>query len=135
MINLPPYALALDMRYADVPDGNQGSGDSAAPIICMPFGQKVQGRPGFLHGGSISALLEMAAITAIHSELERRGDDQRIRQANVTLDFMRGGVQKDTFGQGEVTRLGRTMANVSARLWQDDPEHIIAQAYMHYLIG
>lgn len=132
MIDLPPYALALDMRYVDAPGGNR---DSAAPIIRMPYGQKVQGRPGFLHGGAISALLEMAAITAIHGELERRGDDQRIRQVNVTLDFMRGGVQKETFGQGEITRLGRTMANVSAHLWQDDPERIIARAHMHYLIG
>ena len=130
MTVLPPYADALGMIVAE-----QEGADSAAHIICMPFQGKVQGRPGFLHGGAISALLEVAAITAIHNELKQRGSDARIRQVNVTIDFMRGGVEKDTFGQGEITRLGRTMANVSARLWQDDPDRIIAEAYMHYLIG
>jgi len=140
MIELPPYAKALDMRIADAVDtGIDGTGESSAdaqpPIIQMPYATKVQGRPGFLHGGAISALLEMAAIAAIRNELQHRGSDARIRQVNVTIDFMRGAANTDTFGQGEITRLGRNMANVSARLWQDDPDRIIAQGHMHYLIG
>ena len=44
-----------------------------APVIAMPFADKVQGRPGFLHGGAISGLLEMAAVAAIHRALQRQG--------------------------------------------------------------
>ncbi|MBL0924476.1 MAG: PaaI family thioesterase [Sphingomonadaceae bacterium] len=123
---LPPYALALDMRVVDEMDG--------APVIAMPFADKVQGRPGFLHGGAISGLLEMAAVAAIHRALRAKNSDSAIKQVNVTIDFMRGGTGQMTYAVGEVTRLGRTMANVEARAWQDDADKPIAMGYMHYLI-
>jgi uncharacterized protein (TIGR00369 family) len=123
---LPPYALALDMAVVDEIDG--------APVISMPFADKVQGRPGFLHGGAISGLLEMAAVAAIHRALRAKGSDSGIKQVNVTIDFMRGGLGQPTFAIGEVTRLGRTMANVEARAWQEDSDKPIAMGYMHYLI-
>ena len=123
---LPPYARALDMRIVDELDG--------APVIAMPFADRVQGRPGFLHGGAISGLLEIAAIAAIHRALRAKGSDSAIKQVNVTVDFMRGGVDHITFAVGEVTRLGRTMANVEAQAWQEDRDKPIAMGYMHYLI-
>lgn len=123
---LPPYAMALDMKIVDAIDG--------APVIAMPFADKVQGRPGFLHGGAISGLLEMAAVAAIHKALRASGNDSAIKQVNVTIDFMRGGLGQMTYAVGEVMRLGRTMANVEARAWQDDRAKPIAMGTMHYLI-
>ena len=123
---LPPYARALDMAVVDELDG--------VPVIGMPFTDRVQGRPNFLHGGAISGLLEIAAIAAIHQALRAKGSDSAIKQVNVTVDFMRGGVSQMTFAVGEVTRLGRTMANVEARAWQEDRDKPIAMGYMHYLI-
>jgi uncharacterized protein (TIGR00369 family) len=123
---LPPYARALDMTVVDNIDG--------APVIGMPFADRVQGRPDFLHGGAISGLLEIAAIAAIHQALRTKGSDSNIKQVNVTVDFMRGGANHMTFAVGEVTRLGRTMANVEARAWQEDQDKPIAMGYMHYLI-
>lgn len=127
IVMLAPYARALDMRVHD---------DSGfAPIILMPYADKVQGRPGYLHGGAISGLLEMAAVAAIHKALSERGNDAPIKQVNVTIDFMRAGLPEDTFAVGIVTRLGRTMANVDAHAWQGSgPEKPIAIAHMHYLI-
>ncbi|HNW17505.1 MAG TPA: PaaI family thioesterase [Sphingorhabdus lacus] len=125
-IGLPPYALALDMEVVDRID--------STPVIGMPFADKVQGRPGFLHGGAISGLLEMAAIAAIHQALRDKGSDSGIKQVNVTIDFMRGGAPQMTYAIGEVIRLGRTMANVEARAWQDDRSKPIAIGTMHYLI-
>ena len=126
VISLPPYALALDMVvFDDVGD---------APVIAMPFADKVQGRPGFLHGGAISGLLEMAAVAAIYRALHANGSDASIKQVNVTIDFMRGGLGQQTFSVGEVTRLGRTMANVEARAWQESSDKPIAMGHMHYLI-
>lgn len=124
--SLPPYALALDMSVVDELDG--------APVIGMPFADRVQGRPGFLHGGAISGLLEMAAVAAIHRALQAKGSDSAIKQVNVTIDFMRGGLGQMTYAVGEVTRLGRTMANVEARAWQESRDKPIAMGYMHYLI-
>ncbi len=124
--SLPPYALALDMSVVDELDG--------VPVIGMPFADRVQGRPGFLHGGAISGLLEMAAVAAIHRALQEKGSDSAIKQVNVTIDFMRGGLGQMTYAVGEVTRLGRTMANVEARAWQESRDKPIAMGYMHYLI-
>ena len=126
LATLPPYARALDMAIVDEMDG--------APVIGMPFADRVQGRPGFLHGGAISGLLEIAAIAAIHRALRAKGSDSSIKQVNVTVDFMRGGVNQMTYAVGEVTRLVRTMANVEARALQEDRDKPIAMGYMHYLI-
>jgi uncharacterized protein (TIGR00369 family) len=123
---LPPYAEALNMRIEGLYDG--------APLIVMPFDNRVQGRPGFLHGGAISGLLEMAAIAAISHALSERGDDASFKQVNVTVDFMRGGTPKDSKAVGTITRMGRTMANVEARAWQDNPDKPMAMATMHYLL-
>ncbi len=126
LATLPPYARALDMRIC----GTEGD----LPIIELPYADKVQGRPGFLHGGAISGLLEMAAVAAIHTALRQKGSDAAIKQVNVTIDFMRGGTSQQTYAVGIITRLGRTMANVEAQAWQDDRSKLIAMAHMHYLI-
>jgi uncharacterized protein (TIGR00369 family) len=125
-IALPPYAQSLDMTV----DGLVGG----APKIIMPFAQKVQGRPGFVHGGAISGLLEMAAVAAIAHALKEHSDDARFKQVNVTVDFMRGGTMQTSYAVGTITRMGRTMANVEARAWQDDPEKPMAMAHLHYLL-
>lgn len=123
---LPAYARALDMTIIGLHNG--------APLIEMPFANKVQGRPSFLHGGAISGLLEMAAVAAIQHALHERDDEARFKQVNVTIDFMRGGTPQMTYAAGEVIRLGRTMANVEARAWQEDPAKPISIANLHYLL-
>jgi uncharacterized protein (TIGR00369 family) len=125
-IDLPPYAKGLDMTITGLHDGS--------PLITMPFTEKVQGRPGFLHGGAISGLLEMAAVTAINHALNQEGQNASFKQVNVTVDFMRGGTQQLSYAAGTITRMGRTMANVEARAWQDDPDKPMAMAYLHYLL-
>ncbi len=125
-LQLPPYAQSLDMTIAGLHEGS--------PLIVMPFAQKVQGRPGFLHGGAISGLLEMAAVAAIANALRERGDEARFKQVNVTVDFMRGGTMQKSYAVGTITRLGRTMANVESRAWQDDPAKPMATATLHYLL-
>lgn len=125
-LELPPYAKGLDMTISGLHEGS--------PLIAMPFAEKVQGRPGFLHGGAISGLLEMAAVAAIAYALRERGEDARFKQVNVTVDFMRGGTPRISYAVGTITRLGRTMANVQSRAWQDDPAKPMAIATLHYLL-
>ena len=106
-------------------------------MLVMPFADDVLGRPGFLHGGAISGLLEMAAIAALQHALEAEGatgSEARIKPVNVTVDFMRGGRDKPTRAAGVVTRLGNRVANVEATAWQDEREKPIAAARMNYLI-
>ena len=106
-----------------------------APVLAMPFGADVIGRPGFVHGGALAGLLEMAAIVALKHALKTEDRaDTRIKPINVTVDFTRGGREHDTFARGTVTRLGSRVANVEATAWQDDPARPIAGARMTYLI-
>lgn len=121
---LPPYADLLRLS-ADPEDRT---------ILVMPFDDDVIGRPGFLHGGAIGGLLEMAAIVALKYALEEEGGG-RIKPINVTVDYMRGGREKPTYAQGTVTRLGNRVANVEANAWQDDRSRPIAAARMNYLIA
>ncbi|UZK65166.1 PaaI family thioesterase [Sphingomonas sp. M1-B02] len=104
-----------------------------APTYVMPFGNDVVGRPGFLHGGAIGGLLEMAAVGALVQALEAEGGG-RVKPINLTVDYMRGGREKPTRARGTVTRLGNRVANVEAIAWQDEPDRPIAAARMNYLI-
>ena len=123
-MTLPPYADLLGATLGHDADGT--------PLLEMPFADDVTGRPGFLHGGAIAGLLEVAAIAALHHALD--GEDARVKPINVTVDFMRGGRDKPTFAAGVVTRLGTRVANVEATAWQDDRTKPIAGARMNYLI-
>ena len=123
-MKLPPYADVLGLELEDVGD---------TPVLLMPFADDVVGRPGFLHGGAISGLLEMAAIVALTHALAGEGGG-RIKPVGVTVDFMRGGRDKPTRAAGRVTRLGTRVANVEATAWQDEPDRPIAAARMNYLI-
>jgi uncharacterized protein (TIGR00369 family) len=124
-MNLPPYADLLGIELTPR--------DGQAPILVMPFRDAVLGRPGFLHGGAISGLLEMAAIVSLQHALAEEGGG-RIKPVNVTVDFRRGGRDKPTRAEGIVTRLGTRVANVEAIAWQDDRDNPIAHARMNYLI-
>jgi len=123
-MKLPPYADVLGLSRD--PDDRT--------ILVMPFSEDVLGRPGFVHGGAIGGLLEMAAIVALKEALKAEGGG-RIKPINVTVDFMRGGREKPTRAQGTITRLGNRVANVEATAWQDDRTRPIAAARMNYLIA
>ena len=125
-MKLPPYAELLNLTLLDAPADE-------APVLVMPFSSDVMGRPGFLHGGAISGLMEVAAIAALRRALEAEGGG-RIKPISVTVDFMRGGRDKDTHAIGIITRLGTRVANVDAIAWQDDQTKPIARARMNYLI-
>lgn len=125
MMTMPPYAELLGLVVEQGGDG--------APVLMMPFAIEVLGRPGFLHGGAISGLMEMAAIVALHQALEGEGGGE-IKPINVTVDFMRGGRDKETRSRGVVTRLGTRVANVEATAWQDDRARPIATARLNCLL-
>jgi uncharacterized protein (TIGR00369 family) len=123
-VKLPPYADLLGL----VAEPGEG-----APVYRMAFDAGVVGRPGFVHGGALGGLLEMAALGALIDALGADGWS-RVKPINLTIDYMRGGRDKTTFARGSVTRLGTRIANVEAVAWQDEPGKPIAAARMNYLI-
>ena len=123
-MSLAPYAELLGLTLDHDADGH--------PIVAMAFADDLLGRPGFLHGGAIGGMLEMAAWIALRHALG--SDDATIKPINVTIDYMRGGRERTTFAAGSVTRLGARIANLTATAWQDDRDRPIATARLNYLL-
>jgi uncharacterized protein (TIGR00369 family) len=122
VIELSPYANLLRLEYRD----------GEEPLIRMPFHEDVVGRPGFLHGGVIAGLLEFAAFTG----LARAIGDSRVamKPVSVTVDYMRGGSDQDTFAAATIQRLGTRIANVEAFAWQAERTSPIAAARINFLL-
>lgn len=121
MTMLPPYAELLGISAE--PDGS----------LSMPFSNAVLGRPGFLHGGAIAGLMEMA----LHKALIEAVNDEAviIKPVNMTVTYMRGGREMVTYARATVERLGTRVANVEVHAWQDDPSSPIASASCNFLKG
>ena len=121
---LPPYARFLGLRT------ERSAADEL--LFVMPFGAEVTGRPGYLHGGAIAGLLEFAAFGALYEALGTKRPE--VKPVNVTVQYMRGGVNHDTFATASVTRLGKRVATVEAHAWQRDRAKPIAAAQMNILL-
>ena len=123
MRNLPPYAQLLKLRI----DGSEDR-----PLVVMPFHEDVIGRPGFLHGGAIAGLLEFAAFTTLWRELD--DDDVVVKPITVTVDYMRGASDHETYASATIERLGARIANVEAFAWQKDRASPVASARLNFLL-
>ena len=117
-----PYARTLGLTL---------SRDSGRAIVTMAPGVSVGGRPGFLHGGAISGLLDYAAWVTVMDALD---DGVRIKPVGITVDFMRGGRMEEAHASAQVVRLGRRIANVVATAWQEDEAKPIATATLKFLV-
>jgi acyl-coenzyme A thioesterase PaaI-like protein len=122
---LPPYAKLLQLRTDRALDGGQ--------LFVMPFHDDVVGRPGYLHGGAIAGLLEFAAYGELAQALDGRG--LRPKPISVTVDYLLGGKNRDTFAAASIERLGARIANVEAVAWQKDRSTPIASARINFLLA
>ena len=117
-----PYAAILGLRRSVVDKRLR---------VTMAFSEGLVGRPGFLHGGAISGLLENTAWVTVLAALP---DDARIKPLNVTVDFLRGAAPVETHAEAEIVRLGRRIANVLVTAWQEDRAKPIATANLKLMI-
>lgn len=123
---LPPYAQAMGMKVDRIADG--------APVLIMDYSDRAVGRPGFLHGGAIAGLLETAAIIALRGHLGDKAESLRFKPVNISVEYLRGGVQEQTFARGQVIRAGRRIVNVRAEAWQADRDKPLASCWMNFLL-
>lgn len=117
---LPPYAATLGIEAVD------------GGLFRMPFGEAVLGRPGYLHGGAIAGLLEIAAIMTVLRALAGSGT---VKPVNLSVHFMRGGTERDTFAAADIVRLGARVAQVEAHAWQESRGKPIASAQLNLMVG
>jgi acyl-coenzyme A thioesterase PaaI-like protein len=57
-----------------------------------------------------------------------------VKPINMSVSFMRGGTDQDTFAAATITRIGSRVANVEARAWQQDRAKPIASAQLNLLV-
>lgn len=121
-----PYARSLGIAL------DRWDGDT--PVLQVEFSDAVQGRPGALHGGAISGLLETAGYGALRAELARGEREAQMKPINITVQFLRSGKTRPSFAKARIVKLGRRTANISVEAWQDDEARPIASAVMNILM-
>lgn len=100
----------------------------------MPFREELIGnvRLPALHGGTIGALLE---ITATIQLLYDTSCERLPKTIDLSVDFLRSGRPRATYGRAIVTRHGRRVANVRSEIWQEERARPIGVSHGHFLLA
>jgi acyl-coenzyme A thioesterase PaaI-like protein len=126
LVDRTPYARLLGLSIDSIDEGGR-------LLTRLRFDPSIVGNPNLpaIHGGVIGAFLEMAAIFQLMSE----GEGDRVpKPINFTVEYLRSAGPRDAFAQATITKLGRRVANVSVRAWQDDSDRPVAAAHGHFLM-
>jgi uncharacterized protein (TIGR00369 family) len=102
-------------------------------ITTMRYAPHLIGNPALpaLHGGTLGALLESAAIF----ELLWRAETVVLpKTITLTVDYLRSGAPVDTHARGVVTRQGRRVTNVRVEAWQAERSTQVATAHAIFLV-
>lgn len=121
-----PYAAWLGLEAVLEADGR--------PTLRLPFKPMLTGNPALpaIHGGVIAGFMESAAM--LHLLL--RLDQERIpKSIDFSIDYLRSARTVATHAACEVERLGRRVAQVQVRCWQDLADKPIALARAHFLLA
>lgn len=107
--------------------------DNDELITTMTFSQHLIGNPALpaLHGGTLGALMESAAIFEL---LWRAETIVLPKTITFTIDYLRSGAPVDTHARSIVTRHGRRVANVRVEAWQADRTAPVATAHAIFLV-
>jgi uncharacterized protein (TIGR00369 family) len=125
LIGAIPYARYLGLAV-ELVDGD--------PIVRMLANPKLIGNPiiSALHGGTVGALLEIAAIIKL---LWDGGAGSVPKTINITLNYLRSArATEDTFARATIPKHGRRVANVQVLAWQREEGKPIAVAHAHFLL-
>lgn len=86
---------------------------------------------GFLHGGTVAALLEHAAILHVFHKLDIATMPKII---NISVDYLRPCTSQDTFASATLVKQGKRIANLRIQAWQANPAKPVATAHAHFLL-
>jgi acyl-coenzyme A thioesterase PaaI-like protein len=137
-----PYIQFLGVRF-------DRRGDELTAVL--PYQEMLIGNPMLpaLHGGATAGFLEVAAIielgwAALWQDIESgQVDAAEITPArlprlpktiDLTVDYLRSGLPRDSYARARITRAGRRYASVFVEAWQDNRARPMAQAMGHFLM-
>jgi acyl-coenzyme A thioesterase PaaI-like protein len=102
-------------------------------IFRLPAKEENLGNPILpaIHGGVIGGFMELSA--ALYLMLNQ--DTLRLpRIVDFSLDYLRAGLNRETFAECRLTRQGNRVANVMVSAWQKSRSQPIATARAHFLM-
>ncbi|MBD3656875.1 MULTISPECIES: PaaI family thioesterase [Marinobacter] len=102
-------------------------------IFRLPAREQNLGNPVLpaIHGGVIGGFMELSA--AIYLMMSQ--DVLRMpRIVDFSLDYLRAGLNRETFAECRLTRQGNRVANVMISAWQKSRSQPIATARAHFLL-
>ena len=102
-------------------------------VTTMKFSPDLIGNPALpaLHGGTLGALLESAAIFEL---LWRAETIVLPKTITITIDYLKSAAAVDTHARGVITRQGRRVSNVRVEAWQGDRSTPVASAHAIFMV-
>lgn len=102
--------------------------------MVMPFTNSIIGNPVLpaLHGGAVSAFMELTAILQLALEMKT---PKLAKPIGINIDYLRRGHPKDTYARALVARQGSRVANVRVRAWQDSFDKPITMLHGHFMLA
>lgn len=124
LVDLIPYARMLGVRC-------ECYGEEI--IFRLPVSDDNIGNPTIpaIHGGVIAAFMELTAQFQLTLQMPQPGLAKII---DFSLDYMRAGLDRDTFATCHISRQGRRVGSCSVLAWQERKSKPIAQARAHFLL-
>ena len=89
-------------------------------------------RPGgIVSGPTQMAFADRAAYAVILAHI---GIVPMAVTSNLNMSFLRGLENRDFFADAQIIKLGRRLATIDVRIWQDEPDNIAAQSTVTYAL-
>ncbi|MEM6475690.1 MAG: PaaI family thioesterase [Pseudomonadota bacterium] len=89
-------------------------------------------RPGgIVSGPTQMAFADRAAYAVILAHI---GIVPMAVTSNLNMSFLRAIAERDFLADATIIKLGRRLATVDVRIWQDDPDNICAQSTVTYAL-
>jgi len=106
-------------------------GDELTGIL--PYQEDLVGNPLIpaLHGGAVSAFLEIIASASL---ISNQSLVRLPKPINITVDYLRPARANDVYARAIVARSGRRVANVRAEAWQGRQSAPVATLHGHFMI-
>lgn len=122
-----PYARHLGVRVADVDLAGEG-------VLQLRFADRLIGNAALpaYHGGVVATLMQLTALIAT---AVLKGDGSSPKLVDFSIDYLSSAGPADLFARCEVHRIGRRIAAVGVRCWQQDPNRPLALGRAHLYVA
>lgn len=127
-ISAMPYARHLGIGVVVA----KGGADSI--LFHLPFEARLVGNvtlPAY-HGGVVATFMQVAALTTVYDLIT---EGRLPKLVNFSIDYLNSAGPLDLYARCEVHRVGRRIATVGIRCWQNDTKVPVALSRAHIFIG